>query len=96
MVIAAVRAELHLPEVHSLKAKRGIVQGAMAGLRGKWPVSVADVDALDTWQTAILGIAVVSNEARHANQVASAIAAWLEEGGPGWELVGYGLELVHL
>lgn len=96
MVIAALRAELHLPEVHSLKAKRGIVQGALAGLRARWPVAVAEVDALDAWQSAVLGIAVVSNETRHANQVASAIAAWLEQGGPGWELAGYALEIVHL
>lgn len=38
-------------------------------LHGQFNLSVAEVDGQDLWQKAVLGLACVSNEGRHANQV---------------------------
>jgi len=55
--------------VHSLKAKRGIVERLKNRLRNKFNVAVAEVDSMDSHQRAVLGVAYVSNDPSHANSV---------------------------
>ena len=69
MVIGLCTVELHFPGSHSLKAKRQILSSLKTRLRGKFNVSVAEVDEHDLWQKAILGIACVANESGQVNQV---------------------------
>ena len=38
-------------------------------LRGKFNLSVAEVEGQDLWQKAVLGLACVANEGRYVNQV---------------------------
>jgi uncharacterized protein len=57
---------LHLAASHSLKDKRQVVRSLAERLRRQFNVAVAEVDEQDSWQTAVLGLAVVSNEAGHA------------------------------
>lgn len=61
--------ELHFPDSQSLKAKRQILSSLTTRLRGKFNVSVAEVDEQDLWQKAILGIACIANESGRVNQV---------------------------
>ncbi len=69
MVIGLCTLELHFPDSQSLKAKRQILSSLTTRLRGKFNVSVAEVDEQDLWQKAILGIACVANESGRVNQV---------------------------
>ena len=69
MVIGLCTVELHFPESHSLKAKRQILSSLTTRLRGKFNISVAEVDAQDLWQKAVLGIACISNESKRVNQL---------------------------
>ncbi len=59
MHVAAVRFELRLPEVHSLKEKRSVLRPVLRRLRDR-ELSVAEVDHQDDWQRATLGVAVVA------------------------------------
>ena len=63
------QVRLHLPEGHSLKAKRQVLSGLKTRLCQAFNVSVAEVGDHDLWQRATLGIACVANEARHVNGV---------------------------
>ncbi len=67
MVIGVCTLVLDINGSHSLKDKRRVVKSILAKVRNQFNVSVAEVDANDTWQTAVLGIACVSNDASHAH-----------------------------
>ena len=73
MHVEAVRVELHLPNVHSLKEKRAVVKPIVEGVRRRYQAAVAEVDHQDKWQRAAIGIAVVSASHHHACEVMEAI-----------------------
>lgn len=69
MVIGTCRLVLSLPGNDSLKGKRRVVRRIVDRLRHRYNVAVAEVDELDAHRRAVLGLAVVSNDARHANSM---------------------------
>lgn len=66
MFVAVLQAELSIPGSHSLKEKRHVVKGLLERLRREHAVTAAEVGDLDTWNRAVIGVAFVSNDARHA------------------------------
>lgn len=64
MVVGVLRVQLAIYEAASLKDKRRIVKSLKDRLSHRFNVSVAEVDSLDLWQRADLGIAMVANESR--------------------------------
>ena len=73
MHVAAVEFELHLPHVHSLKEKRAVIKPILEGARRRYQAASAEVGLQDKWQRALLGFAVVSASATHADEVMAAI-----------------------
>lgn len=69
MVVGVCTVELFISGSQSLKDKRQVVHGLRDRLREKFNLSVAEVDGQDLWQKAVVGMACISNESRHANQV---------------------------
>ncbi|MFH1566525.1 MAG: DUF503 domain-containing protein [Gemmatimonadota bacterium] len=61
--------DLFLPESHSLKEKRQVIKSVKDRIRSRFNVSVAEVDHVDLWQRCALGLAVVSSETFHAEEV---------------------------
>ncbi len=59
MHACALELELHLPSCRSLKAKRAVVRPIVERVRGRHPVAIGEVDGLDQWQRAVLGVAAV-------------------------------------
>jgi hypothetical protein len=68
MVVGAARVELHVHGSQSLKEKRGVVRSITQRVRNRFNVSVAEVGGQDTWQRAVLGLAVAANEAPAARR----------------------------
>ena len=68
MVVGAARVELHVHGSQSLKAKRGVVRSITQRVRNRFNVSVAEVGGQDTWQVAVLGLAIAANEALTARR----------------------------
>lgn len=66
MFVGVLQAEISIPGSFSLKEKRSVVKGLLERLRREHGVAAAEVGELDTWNRATLGIAFVSNDARHA------------------------------
>jgi uncharacterized protein len=77
--IGACVVTLHLPASHSLKDKRQILRSLTERLRRAFNVAVAEVEEQDAWQTAVLGFAVVSNEAGHAERQVERIVEAIEQ-----------------
>jgi len=69
MVVGVCTVELFIPGSLSLKDKRQVLHSLKDRLRGKFNLSVAEVDAQDLWQKAVVGMACVANEGSHVNQV---------------------------
>ena len=64
MIVGSLRVRLLLREARSLKDKRQVVQSIKDRLRNGFNVSVAEVEAQDNRQLAVLGLAMVGNEAQ--------------------------------
>ncbi len=66
MFVGVLQVELSIPGSFSLKEKRHVLKGLLERARREFAVSAAEVDRLDVWNSAIVGVAFVSNDARHA------------------------------
>lgn len=69
MVVGVCTVELLISESQSLKEKRQVLHSLKDRLRGKFNISLAEVDAQDLWQKAVLGMACVANDGAHVEQV---------------------------
>jgi uncharacterized protein YlxP (DUF503 family) len=96
MVIGVCRLTLHIPENHSLKGKRQVIRSLIERVRQRFAVSVAEVDDLDQWQSAVLGIAYVSTETAHANRVLDAVVRFIESARVEAHVTDYAFEFLHL
>lgn len=93
MVVGLCTVELFISESRSLKDKRQVLHSLKDRLHGKFNLSVAEVDGQDLWQKAVLGMACVSNEGGHVNQVIEQ-ALNVIKGMPAVEVVRTKLELL--
>jgi uncharacterized protein YlxP (DUF503 family) len=73
MVIGTLKIKLRVPDSHSLKEKRRVVKSIKDRLKNKFNISVSEVDALDSHQIAVLGVATVSNDKRFVESVLSQV-----------------------
>jgi len=62
MLVGVMTAQLHMHGITSLKAKRSIVKGLIGRLKSRFNISVSEVDDQDIKTSAVIGIAVVTND----------------------------------
>ncbi len=94
MVVGVLRVQLRLPQVHSLKEKRGEVKWLINRVRTTYNVSVAEVEENDLWQKAVIGITLVGNEGGFVNSCLDQILNFIEDLGVG-ELIDQEMEIIH-
>jgi uncharacterized protein YlxP (DUF503 family) len=73
MIVGSLRVRLLVRESRSLKDKRQVVRSIKDRLRNGFNVSIAEVEAQEHRQLIVLGLAMVSNEARHIRAAFDAI-----------------------
>lgn len=95
MVIGACQVELSLPGVNSLKGKRSIVRRVIDRTANRFNVAVAEVDDQDVYRRGVIGFAVVSSDARHANQMLDKIVSFVS-GVSEAVVMGRSMEIIHL
>jgi hypothetical protein len=78
MRAAALRVELHLPAVQSLKSKRGVLRPVVEGIKRLGSYSVAEVGHQDDWQRASIGIAVVARDGTGLEMQVSRLRRYLD------------------
>ncbi len=69
MFIGVGRYELFIPESTSLKDKRRIVRAVTQNVSNKLHVSIAEIDHLDKWQRAGIGVSCVAGSIGHCHKV---------------------------
>lgn len=78
MLVGVERFDLRIPGCGSLKEKRHVVKTLTTAIRSRFNASVAEVDHLDLWQRATLGVSVVAADGYHAKRVLHEIEKLVE------------------
>ncbi len=94
MIIAVCQIELGLGGVASLKDKRRILKSVIGRLSNQFNISIAEVAHQDVWQSAILAIAAVGNDAGFLHGVIEKIITWIETNRPDVVIGDYTIELI--
>jgi len=92
MIVGSLRVRLLLRQSHSLKDKRQVVRSIKDRLKNAFNVSVAEVEAEDNRQLAVLGLAMVGNQAHHVKTTLEEILAALRSH-PVAELLDHEIEV---
>jgi uncharacterized protein YlxP (DUF503 family) len=92
MHVGVCTIHLRLASSHSLKEKRRIIKSIKDRVKSRFNVSIAEVDALDSWQWAVIGVACVSNDSGFANSVLSNVVDFIENIHTA-ELIDYEIEI---
>ena len=95
MHIGACKVRLRLPENETLKGKRQTLKSVTSRVKGRYNVSIAEVDDHDLWQLVTLGISCVSTSPQHANEVISMVVDFLEQSRLDAEMLDYEVEIIH-
>ena len=83
--------EFHLSASHSLKDKRRVLRRLKDRLKGRFNVSVAEIDHQDLWQRSTLGIVSISQAREPLESSFGQIRGIVEKELPG-ELVSFEIE----
>ncbi|MCG8501041.1 MAG: DUF503 domain-containing protein [Firmicutes bacterium] len=81
MMIGSCTIHLSIGGAFSLKEKRHVIKSIINRIRARFNVSIAEVDAQDKWQYAVLGICCVSNDSSHANSMITKVINFIENDG---------------
>ena len=79
MLIAAMTFRLRASWVHSLKEKRMILKSLIAKLQNKFHVSASEIDAQDTHQIIVIGVAAIVPHSAMADSLMDEISGFVEE-----------------
>ena len=77
MTVGILQVEVHLPNAQSLKEKRSVLNSLKDQLRGRFNISVAEVDANEMWQRATIGIATLGSSRGYAQSLLREVTAWI-------------------
>ncbi len=92
MVVGSLRVRLLIREARSLKDKRQVVLSIKDRLKDRFNVSVAEVEAQEQRQLAVLGFAMVGNEAGHVRSALQKLVEILRRH-PVAEFIDYELDV---
>ncbi len=95
MVIGTLTITLQVPDSMSLKDKRQVVRSLTTRIRQRFNVAVAEVEDQNLWQSAVIGIACVSADGRHADEMCQKVLRFVDERGDAL-ILNSRFELVHV
>lgn len=79
MHIGFCKIKLYLPESQSLKEKRRVIKSIIARLKNRFNVAIAEIEAQDVHQSAILGAVTVANEVKFVDKILAQCVKFIEE-----------------
>ncbi len=69
---------IFLPENHSLKEKRQAVRRMVERTKGKFNISIMEIDQTNLWQKATIGFAVVGVKQDHVDATLENVSRYIE------------------
>ena len=95
MIVGVAVVELRIHESQSLKEKRGVVRRIVGRLRHRFNASVAEVGGQDTWQRAVIGVAMTGNDETVVRRALLAAVEFVDETHLA-EMLGSEIELMRM
>ena len=95
MIIGAARVSLFLPNSHSLKEKRCILKSLIHRTENQFNASVAEVENQDLWQSAVIGVACVADDHRHADEMIAHVLHFIESSALEFKVTQIETEVVY-
>jgi uncharacterized protein YlxP (DUF503 family) len=92
MVVGLANIDIHIPESGSLKSKRHLLKGIKDRVKNKFNVSIAEVGHNDLWQRTTIGVSVVANDKKFANQVLYKVVEQINKEN-GLQILDYSIEI---
>ena len=92
MVVGLANIDIHIPESGSLKSKRQLLKRIKDRVKNKFNVSIAEVGHNDLWQRTTIGVSVVANDKKFANQVLSKVVEQINKEN-GVQILDYSIEI---
>jgi uncharacterized protein YlxP (DUF503 family) len=81
MIVGVMTAHICMQGITSLKEKRSIVKGLLGRLKSRFNISIAEVDHQDNKTSAVIALAIVSNDGTFINQQLDAIIKFMRNDG---------------
>jgi len=82
MVIGVLKIRLYMSGNRSLKEKRQVLKRIIQRTKSRYNnVSISEVDSQNLWQTATIGISIVSNEKPYVNSILDQVSGFIESTG---------------
>jgi uncharacterized protein YlxP (DUF503 family) len=78
MPVGLLTLELQIADARSLKDKRQVLRSLKDRLRKHFNVAVAELDFQDVWQSSVVGVVTLSNNAHHVEQQLQTVLAEAE------------------
>lgn len=78
MFVGFCRVVLHLHGNNSLKGKRRVVRSVIDRTRAKFNAAVAEVGATNSLKQAVIGLAVIGNDASHVDSMLGNLGLFIE------------------
>lgn len=94
MIVGVCRIEFRLPENQSLKGKRQVLRSVITRVQRQFGVAVAEIEAQDRWQRAVLGVSCVSSSGQHAQDLLQSVVEYIENSRLDAELADVDIELL--
>lgn len=94
MVVGVLTLQLDVPGCTSLKEKRSRLKPLLARLHREFNVSVAEIEHLDAWNTAVVACALVSNSRPHVERSLQTVARWVDEHWPDLPVCAEQIEII--
>ncbi|WP_227765213.1 DUF503 domain-containing protein [Zhaonella formicivorans] len=79
--------KLRIAGAESLKDKRRVIKSLIGRIKSRYNVSISEVEDMDSWQLATIGVAFVSNSTVHVHQTLDSLLDFVEAFGQ--------VELIH-
>ncbi|MCI0519954.1 MAG: DUF503 domain-containing protein [Chloroflexi bacterium] len=84
--------QIELPGCSSLKEKRSRLKPLLARLRREFNISAAEIDRLDDWDQAVIGCALLSNQAAFNQRSLLTVLSWVEANWPDVAVFDHSIE----
>lgn len=95
MIVGSGWLEIVIPEVHSLKEKRGILARLIKRTQNEFNVSIAEVGLNDVWRRACIGFSMVGNDRVVIERKMAMVVRFIEEMNLG-EVISYHQEMMNM
>lgn len=95
MIVGSGWIEIVIPEVHSLKEKRGVLARLIKRTQNEFNVSIAEVGLNDVWKRACIGFSMVGNDRVVVEKKMAMVVRFIEEMNLG-EVVQFHREMMNL